>query len=342
MAGLAALTDEIFAELKARTPDDERGAPWEHEGESYYSCTPAGRELGQLRRVRDERILLDLHEFGSDYAALGVEELNDGATLLAYAIDLNGSEIFTLRFRDLATGADLPLEITPAYYSGAWLGDTFFYTVPDHAHRPHEVWRVNVRTGERECILTEPDEHFHLAVERSRSGTYVVISATSRTTTQAWYVDAPDAKPVSLRDRVHGVEYAVEYDGARDRWLFLTNENETEFAVEGIAPTPGERLHEVLAYRDCLVTYQRSDGHGLVRIIEPDGTPRFEMGPDEPGGSIALGRNDSADAAFVTVVTESFATPPTHWDVDLVTGERRLRLRREVPNHDPEIGRAHV
>ena len=37
VAGLAALTDEIFAELKARTPDDERGAPWEHEGEDRKS-----------------------------------------------------------------------------------------------------------------------------------------------------------------------------------------------------------------------------------------------------------------------------------------------------------------
>jgi oligopeptidase B len=34
-------------------------------------------------------------------------------------------------------------------------------------------------------------------------------------------------------------------------------------------------------------------------------------------------------------VTESFTTPTQWWDIDLVTGERRLRHQREVPGHDP-------
>ncbi|MFM7065166.1 MAG: prolyl oligopeptidase family serine peptidase, partial [Actinomycetes bacterium] len=155
----------------------------------------------------------------------------------------------------------------------------------------------------------------------------------------AWALPAsdPSAPPVSLRGRTPGVEYLAE--PTDDRWLYVTNEQSAEFTVVDDAGTvvanSGERIHDVLAIGDALVTYQRVGGEGRVRVLDADGTVRLEIGPDEPGGTVRLGHNDDGSASFVTIVTESFTTATTWWDVDLRTGERALRHRREVPGHDP-------
>ncbi|MBU6313102.1 MAG: prolyl oligopeptidase family serine peptidase [Actinomycetales bacterium] len=342
---LAQTTASVLAELRARTPDTERSVPWDHGSYAYYSVTPSGRELPELRRRSNgaEQTLLDMAAFGSTYAAAGVIEPSPDDSLLAYSVDQTGAEIYSLRFRDTVTGEDLPVEVAQTYYTGAWSADGrwFFYTVPDHLNRPCEIWRVDVRTGEKHLVLSELDQRFELVVARSRSGDHIVITAQSRSTTEVWALpaDDPSAPPVSLRGRTPGMEYRAEHDGERDRWLVITNDGHEEFAViadDGFTiSNVGERIHDVLAFTDCLVTEQRVDGECRIRVVEPDGAVRFEITPDEPGGSLRLGHNEDSRAPFVTVATQSFTTPTTWWDVDLRTGERTLRHHREAPGHDP-------
>jgi oligopeptidase B len=346
MEPLADLTGTVLAELIARTPDTERSAPRDVGDYSYYSLTRPGQELPELRRrarssnTRDttdttdtDELILDLASFGSPYAVTGVEE--PGPDLYAYSLDLTGEERYTLRFRDLDTATDLPLEVADTSYSGTWIGEDFYTTVIDELHRPHEVHRYRPRTGEHELILTEPDDRFWLSVRRS--GDRLVISAQSRTTSESWTLD--DGEIRSLRPRVEGVEYDVEWD--RDRWLHLSNADATEFALTADAsPTAPAldirhgRVHEVVAFDDAIVTYARVDGEAQIRILNRDSTVRHELRPDA-GGSIRLGRNEDPHASFATIVTGDYATPSQWWDVDLVTGQRTLRHEREVPAHDP-------
>ena len=344
-AALAEATETVLAELRARTPDAERSVSWDHGPYAYYTLTLPGRELPELRRSRAgaEETLLDMAAFGSTYAAAGVIEPSPDDSLLAYSIDQTGAEVYSLRFRDTATGQDLPIEVAQTYYTGAWSADGrwFFYTVHDHLNRPCEIWRVDVRTGEKHLVLAETDQRFELRVALSRSGAYVVITSASATTSEAWAIPAgdPSAAPVSLRGRVAGVTYFAEHDGVRDRWLYVTNEAHEEFTViadDGFTiSNAGERIHDVLAFTECLVTGQRVDGECRIRVVEPDGTVRLEITPDEPGGSLRLGHNEDGRATFVTIATQSFTTPTSWWDIDLRTGERTLRHRRDVPNHDP-------
>ena len=190
-------------------------------------------------------------------------------------------------------------------------------------------------------MLTEPDQRFELTVRKSQDR--VVIAAHSRTTSECWEV--VDGQAMSLRPRLDGVEYDVERD--TDRWLFLSNADATEFALTAPALDIRDgRIHDMVAFDDAIVTYSRIDGQPRIRILERDGRIRHEMGPGGPakpplsgfpevGGALRLGHNEDPHAGFVTVVTESFTDPTRWWDVDLVTGERRLRHAQEVPGHDP-------
>ena len=54
------------------------------------------------------------------YLDLGLSIVSPDENLLAYAVDTTGDEVFTLRFRDLRTGEDLPDVVEGVAYSGAW------------------------------------------------------------------------------------------------------------------------------------------------------------------------------------------------------------------------------
>ncbi len=78
LAPLAPQADEVFVELRARTPDAERSVSRDHGTHAYYTLTPPGRELPELRRSRRsgdaDQLLVDLAALGSPYAATGVVE----------------------------------------------------------------------------------------------------------------------------------------------------------------------------------------------------------------------------------------------------------------------------
>jgi len=113
----AALRDEIFEEIRNRVQETDvsppaRKGPWEYftrtfEGSQYaaHGRRPAGAPEGT-----DETVLLDENDLaaGLDYFSLGGLALSPDQTRLAYSFDDDGGELHSLRFRDIATGADLP------------------------------------------------------------------------------------------------------------------------------------------------------------------------------------------------------------------------------------------
>ena len=64
-------------------------------------------------------------------------------------------------------------------YGLAWANDdaTVFYTRPDQATRPYQLWRHRVGSGVDEDVLVmeEADERFHLGVGRTKDGEYVIV-----------------------------------------------------------------------------------------------------------------------------------------------------------------------
>src|SRR6202044_2558710 len=128
---------EVLAYLQAENdyadPDRSRAA------EDVVADARAGRPSDQT----GEQVLLDENLLAGDggYLAVGVFDVSPDQLTLAYATDLDGSETYTLRFRDLESGRDHDDVIEGVYYGSAWAMDnrTFFYVRPDHAMRPWQV-----------------------------------------------------------------------------------------------------------------------------------------------------------------------------------------------------------
>jgi oligopeptidase B len=221
---LAELTGRLAAESAGRIPAGaEIGVGWPLSGFIYRTRAPEGRENLQFLRSRSgesaEQVLLDENIIGDEtgYIEVGDRRPSPDGKLLAWTSDITGAEIYRLRIRDLATGADRPDRIERTYPGLAWSADSryLFYLVPDELNRPFQVWRHRLGSPAAEDVLvyTEDDAKFELTLEGSRSGAFAVIASASRDTTEVRLIPLADplADPILVRPRRRGTEYHVDH-----------------------------------------------------------------------------------------------------------------------------------
>ncbi len=300
-----------------------------------------------------EEILLDGNELAGDqrFFSLGAFSVSPDGTKLAYSTDYAGDERFTMRFKDLVTGEVAADEIPDTYYGSAWSrdGSALFYVTVDDAWRPYRVWRHLLGTPVEQDVIVfeETDERFFAGVWLTRSERYVVISTSSKLTSEEWLLDAaiPTGEFTVVAPRRQGVEYSVDHQVTADgteRLLILHNDGAENFEIataaldEPAAWTPlvphraDTRLIDVGAFRDHLVLYYRQGRPD--RPADPAGRRHRTMRSsfDEPVYTVAPGANPEYDSRLFRLGFVSLVTPDSVYDCDTVTGDLTLLRRRPV------------
>jgi oligopeptidase B len=382
-AHLADLREEVFSEIVSRVRLTDMSVPvrlgawWlftrSEEGKDYrVHCRVPARpgdwtppEVDPGRALPGEQVLLDCNAeaAGTDFFSLGALCCSHDGSRMVWAVDTTGDELFTLRIRDLTTGADLP-ETIARTFAGAELdpaGEHVYYTTADEAWRPHRLWRHRVGTSpaEDELLLEEPDESFWLGFDLSRSGAFALVSSQSKNTSEWWTLDlrTPGARPVPVLPRKEGVEYSVEHcvRGGEDRLLLTHNRERRNFSIVDVPLTDpqaagipvagalteeaaGARIEGVDAFADFLAVSFRQGGFARVGIVSwSGGAGRGAWGPvreirpaDSALGTTVPVQNLAWDQPHVRVSHESFVEPHSILDADAATGALRLRRRQEV------------
>ncbi|MGO9053598.1 MAG: S9 family peptidase [Streptosporangiaceae bacterium] len=365
-----ALRGVIFEEIRARTQETDLSVPSRKGGWWYYSRTVEGKQYSlQCRRavrpddagppmteeggpLDGEEVLLDGNELAGDgqFFSLGAFDVSPDSRLLAYSTDFAGSERFTMRFKDLVSGETAPDEIPDTFYGSAWSADgsALFYVTVDQAWRPYRVWRHLMGTPASDDVIVfeEPDERFWVGVGLTRSERFLVISASSKLTSEAWLLDAttPTGDFTVVTPRRQGLEYEVEHqvtaDGT-DRLLILHNDQAENFELAEapltdpsawtplIRHSPGVRLLGVDAFADHLVVHLRRDGLTGLLVLRSDGRAR-EIDFPEPVYRVMPGANPEYHSRAYRLGYVSLVTPDSVYDYDTETGELTLLRRRPV------------
>jgi oligopeptidase B len=369
-AHLHPLVESLVSCMASRVPDVDRSPAYRRSRFSYYTRTPTESGYQQLWRGRDlaetdDQLLLDpatlLGE--SSYVEVGLSLVSPDERVLAYSVDTTGDEVYSLRFAELEDGGESRFGevIERSYYGGAWSADssTFFYTVHDELYRPHQVWRHRLGTAAADDVLVfaDDDQQYELDVHATRSGDLIIIRAANRDTSEVWLVDAhrPDDAPRCVQPRRRGVEYDCEHvrTASGDQLLIVTNEGAQEFRMvraplgspgrehwtEVLAAHPVERLYDVTAFADHVVTTLRRDTVLMARAyrLGDDGslTDPVDLAPSHPHATLELADNEMFAATEVQVVEQSWIQPRSWFAVDLDTGARRPLSQQEVPSYDP-------
>ena len=102
----------------------------------------------------------------------------------------NGSEFFTLRFKDLSTGEDLEDRIEDTGGNFAWARDnrTVFYTIVDENHRPSKVLRhvLGTAVADDVVVFEEKDPGFFVGIGLTESRAFITIDASDHVTSECW------------------------------------------------------------------------------------------------------------------------------------------------------------
>ena len=195
-------------------------------------------------------------------------------------------------------------------------------------------------------VFEEADERFFAGVGLTRSERYLVISTSSKLTSEDWLLDAgdPTGEFRVVVPRRQGVEYGVDHQVAADgtdRLLILHNDGAENFELatatidDPAAWTPlvphraDTRLLDVDAFRDHLVVYFRRNGLTGLRILRADGS-EHEIAFGEEVYTVGPGGNPEYDSRRFRLGFASLVTPDSVYDCDTATGELTLLRRRPV------------
>jgi len=384
---LEQLRGQIFDEIKSRTQETDLSVPLRRGRWWYYTRTVEGSQyaircrcpisevdpgpnddplaawtppdLDAAAAIPGEQVLLDsnVEAEGHEFFSLGAFSISDDDNFLAWSVDTQGDERYTIRIKDLRTGELLPDEITGASSGATWSADAthVFYTTVDDAWRPHRVWRHRVGDSAQDAlVLEETDERFFVGVGRTHSEKYLVIASSSKVTSEFRVLEAddPEGQFQVVLPRRDGVEYSVEHailDG-RDVFFVLHNDGAPNFEL-AVTPAddPGtlttviahsdERLEDIDVFARFAVLSYRRDGLARIAIapLTADGLgERQEIDFGEELFTSGVGGNAEWDPPVVRVGGGSFVTPGTVYDY--VVAEDRLVLRRQAPvlgGYDP-------
>lgn len=383
----------LVKEMRGRIKEDDSSVPQPDGPFLYYSrygrggehpliCrtprtgkTDAGQEdLGQSGLAKGgrgrgkhgnslEQVMLDADALAEakDFFDLGDTAHSPDHRLLAWSADEAGSELYTIRVRDLASGEDLPDSIPDTTGDIVWAADSgsFFYVGVDADHRPSKVFRH--RLGERpdqdRLLHDEADAGMFVDIDETQSGRYLLISINDHETSEIRVVDLsePDSQPVTIAAREVGRQYDVEHHG--EDFLILTNADGAEdfkiVTVPAADPSPanwrdliphrpGRLILSHVCLKGRLIRLEREDG--LPRVVIRDistgedlaTTEESSIAFDEEAYGLGLDTGYEFETDRLRFIYASMARPAETWDYDMATGERQLLKRQEVPSgHDP-------
>ena len=363
---LADLTNELFEEMRGRIKEDDQSLPNVDGPYAYltkfrtggeypiFARKPAAETYNQEAEVE---ILLDGDKLGEGKAYFGFGALGHSPDhkLVAYAYDDQGSEVYDIKFRDLATGEDLPDVVSGTAGSFTWseTSDAIYWVERDDNGRPVAVHRYALGgDGTSTEIYRESDPGYFVTVGKSQSGKYIFVSSGSHTTSEIRFFPADSEEPelqlISARET--DLEYSVDH--WEDDFVISTNEGgAVDFKiVTAPVDNPGrENWTELVPHRaGTLILGMEVLKNHLIRLERNEGLPRIVVRERESGEEHTIAFEEEAydlsmstgydyDTTSMRFEYSSPSTPDQEYDYDVATQERTLRKTREVPSgHNPD------
>ena len=357
----AALTDEVFEEIKSRVQETDTSAPVPVDDWFYGARTEEGLSYpihcrGRSAATATDELLLDENAEAAqhDFFDLGAFEMSPDHRLLAWSADVNGDEHYTLRIRDVAHQVELDDEIRDTTWGGvAWSSDgTFvFYVEADEQERPYRVMRHRLGTAQADDVevFVDHDERFYVGIGATRSREWLIIHAGSKQSAEVWLLRAgnPEGPPACVRPREPEVEYSVDHWG--DELVIVTNLDAVDFRVmtapvdqpsewiELLPHQPGRRITTAEPFAGFLTLHEWDRAQPQIRVVTrraDGGVDEHVLAIDDEPHDVEFGANEQWDTTVVRLTHQSLTTPARVIDVDVATGAVTVVKQTPTPNVD--------
>jgi oligopeptidase B len=357
----APLQKTLIAEMRGRIKEDDSSVPSPDGAYAYFRKFREGGQHELVSRMPrnggETTVILDGDELAAEeeYFKFGGARHSPDHKLQAWSADIKGSEYFSIRVRDWATGKDHDDLVEETDGGVVWSADSrhFFYVKLDDNHRPMQVWRHRLGTQQADDVLVyeEQDSGWFTHLHESASGRFCVIAGGDHETSEQRLIDLADLKapPRLVAAREEGVQYSVNDRG--DELFILTNaDGAIDFKVATAPLTSPERANwrDLIAYREgvYVLDVELYAGH-MVRLERANALPAIIIRDLATGNEHAIAFDEAAysldtmggyefDTTNLRFAYSSMTTPSEVYDYDMASRKRVLRKRQEIPSgHNP-------
>tara|TARA_Y100000590_G_scaffold219205_1_gene248296 strand:- start:416 stop:2497 length:2082 start_codon:yes stop_codon:yes gene_type:complete len=237
------LQKKLFDEIKGRIKLDDESLPYTDKKYIYWTKTTkdtnysiklrkkiGGNEIEEYWSGENEKKKLNAEYFG-----IGDLEVSNNDEMLAYSLDLKGSEYFTIYVRKILDNKVITDEIHETSGSITWsLDDKYiFYTKLDEYHRPRKIYRhkIGTKTKNDELIYEEKDEGFSCGISISSDEKFFFVSTSDHTTSETYFFNVNDIKPKLqlFKKRQKEIKYSV--DSWNNNFFIHTNLDAEDFKI---------------------------------------------------------------------------------------------------------------
>jgi oligopeptidase B len=355
MAPVKDLEEKLYTEMKGRIKEQDASVPYRDHGYYYYTRYETGgeyplycRKAGSL--TAPEEIMLNGNEMGQgkSYFAIGGYEVSDDNQTLAYGTDEVSRRLYTLQFKNLATGQLYPEKIANTAGSAVWAADnkTVFYAKKDVGTLlAYQVYRHTLGTNPSQDVLVyeEKDNTFGVGIARSKSRQYIGITLHSSLSSEYRYLEANKPTGQFKVFLKREPDHLYEVQDANGEFYVLTNWDAPNFRVmatpitntskaqwEDVVPQREDVFIEQMElFKNYLVLNERAEGLRELRVINL----ATEIGQVVPFRETAyatfIGANPEYDTPLLRLTYTSFTTPSSTYDYNMAT--QKLTLLKEQP-----------
>ena len=348
----------LFDEIKGRIKLDDESLPFKDVRYSYWTkTTTKGNYSIKLRKKIDSDEIeeiwngdLEKEKLKTEYFGLGDLEVSYNDKLLAYSLDLKGSEYYTIHIRDIKSREQVgeKIENTSGGITFSLDDKYIFYSKLDDNHRPREIYRHEIGTPTIKDILIfkEESEAFTVGIGLSSDEKYFFITSSDHNTSEQYYFKADEIipNPKLIDKRKRGIIYSV--NSWNGNFYKHTNEDAEDFKIEKtndlekkewetFIPAREEVLIGGLIFlNDWIIRSETSNALSKLILRNPKNNEEEEIFfSDEkvivPGVSLTQ-RDRNTDTVYLSY--SSPKTPGRTYLYNLKTKEKKLVKEQEIPS----------
>ena len=355
LAPLAGLRRQLVREMRARLKEDDSDpaapdGPW-----SYYTrYRHGGQHRIHCRRPRGggrETVLLDgdARAGESGFFHLGHARHAPGHALFAWSADATGSEMYEIRARDVAVGADLPDVIANTTGDFIWTRDgrALLYVLQDEHHRPFRILlhRLGTPPEADALIYEEADPAWFLSLSPTRLGRRAFIHVHGHEAQEFRVVDldAPLAPPRLIAPRGLNLRYEPFDNG--DLFFIKSSARAKDYEIVSApieAPEPenwrpflpaveGRLIEDVMVFRDFLVVLARQDNRLRILVRDLGNGAEHEIAFEAQTYFLRLETTFEFDTPICRFSYSTLACTQETYDYDMAARQRFLVKKQATP-----------
>jgi oligopeptidase B len=362
----ASLRETLFQELKGKIKQDDSSVPAKDGAFAYATRYRTGGQYPIVYRkavnartgrlAAGETVLIDgdKEAAGEKFWRLQDWEQSPDHKLLAWFVDLEGGNKVTLRFREAATGVDLPYAIEGASAGLVWAPDskTCFYMLLDDNFRAAKVMRHVVGSDPKSDVMIyeEKNPAFQTGMYKASSGEYLFIYRSESESTDILFMPlgvanaapmqfTPYRKNREYQPNHHGDHFYIRTnaDGATDFKIVRTPVTATSAAnwTDFVPHEPGRFIRGVELYAGHMLREEMVDALPRLTVRDMRTQAEHSIAFAEEAYEVTSSRGYEWKTTKLRFNYNSPSTPTETWEYDMATRRRTLLKTQEIPSgHD--------